>query len=88
MAHEWLNKYLCIKPEVSEILDDLDKYYQFCRDYGYPFDEAHLYNERTHYGEYAKMVRGKEPWDQWRTPKREHKNFVPRSDWKPRRNNA
>lgn len=88
MAQEWLAKYLRMKPEVSEIFDDLETYHQFCVDYGYPFDESHLYNERTHYGEFVKMTKGREPWDQWRSPKRERKDFVPRSEWKPRRNNA
>ena len=70
MAQEWLKKYLRLKPEVEQIFEDLERYHQFCRDYGYPYDERDLYHERSHYGEYLKMVRGREPWDQWRTPKR------------------
>ena len=77
MAQEWLKKYLRMKPEVAQIFEDLEHYFQFCRDYGYPFDERHLYNERSPYGEYMKMIRGREPWDQWRTPKR--REFKPRS---------
>ena len=70
MAQEWLAKYLRLKPEVKTIFEDLERYHQFCRDYGYPYDERDLYHERSPYGEYLKMVRGREPWDQWRTPKR------------------
>lgn len=67
----WLDKYLRMKPEVKTIFEDLENYRKFCVDYGYPFDEAHLYNERTPgYSEYVKMTKGREPWDQWRTPRR------------------
>ena len=82
---EGLNKYLRFKPEVVTIFEDLERYEKFCRDFGYPYDEKHLYNERTPYGEFMKMVRGREPWDQWRTPKRERTEFRPRNtNWKPR----
>ncbi len=71
MAHPvWLPKYLRMKPEVKNIFEDLENYQQFCKDYGYVYDERHLYNERTPYGEYVKMTKGREPWDQWRSPKR------------------
>jgi hypothetical protein len=80
MAQEWLKKYLRMKPEVTQIFDDLDAYRQFCADYGYPFDERDLYKERGGYAEFLKMARGREPWDQWRTPKRREFNFnKPRS---------
>lgn len=83
MAQEWLKKYLRMKPEVEQIFEDLEVYHQFCRDYGYPYDERDLYHERGPYGEYMKMVRGREPWDQWRTPKRDRTNFKPRNtEWK------
>ena len=70
-ARPWLKKYLRMKPEVAQIFDDLEVYEQFCKDYGYPYDEKNLYNERSPYGEFIKMTKGREPWDQWRTPKRE-----------------
>ena len=73
MAQEWLKKYLRIKPEVEQIFEDLELYFQFCRNYGYVYDESHLYNEYTSYGEFVKMTQGREPWDQWRTPRRPHK---------------
>jgi len=81
MAQEWLKKYLRMKPEVLNIFEDLENYQRFCQDYGYPFDEKTLYNERapSPYGEYIKMLKGREPWDQWRTPRRERKDFQPRN---------
>lgn len=88
MANEWLTKYLRMKPEVTDIFNDLEQYKKFCIDYGYVFDEAHLYNERSQaYNEYLKFTRGREPWDQWRTPKR--REFTPRdrnsnSTWRQR----
>ena len=86
MAKEWLEKYLRMKPEVKNIFDDLDQYKQFCIDFGYVFDEKHLYNGSIpSYSEYLKYSRGREPWDQWRTPKRDRTNFKPRdTNWKPR----
>ena len=75
MAHpNWLNKYLRMKPEVKNIFEDLENYHQFCKNYGYVYDERHLYNERTPYGEYVKMTKGREPWDQWRSPRRYNKD--------------
>jgi len=79
MAQEWLKKYLRMKPEVEQIFDDLELYYQFCNDYGYVYDESHLYNEYTSYGEFVKMTKGREPWDQWRTPRRPHRAEFNRS---------
>jgi hypothetical protein len=85
MAQEWLTKYLRLKPEVKQIFEDLEVYKQFCIDYGYPFDERDLYKERGGYAEFIKMTKGREPWDQWRTPKRDRTNFKPRdNNWKPR----
>lgn len=78
MARPWLKKYLRMKPEVAQIFDDLEVYQKFCRDYGYVYDERHLYNERSPaYGEFMKMVKGREPWDQWRSPRRDRNNHVP-----------
>ena len=33
---------------VNQIFEDLDKYRGFCRDYGFRFDEAELYNQRSY----------------------------------------
>jgi hypothetical protein len=89
MANENLKKYLVMKPEVRNIFEDLEVYKQFCVDYGYVYDERHLYNERSPYGEFMRYQRGKEPWDHWRSPRRERTDFQPRdrnSNWKVREN--
>ena len=65
MAAKWLKKYLTMKPEVNQIFDDLDKYRQFCVQYGHPFDERHLYNEKSPWGEFHKSLRGREPRISW-----------------------
>ena len=51
---------------VNKIFDDLDKYRNFCRDYGYWFDEADLYNQRSYvYRQFQKLVAGKPAKNQW-----------------------
>ena len=89
MADKSLQKYLVMKPEVRNIFEDLEVYKQFCIDYGYVYDERHLYNERSPYGEFVRYTKGKEPWDHWRSPRRERNDFRPRdanSNWKVREN--
>ena len=34
-------------PRVTEIFEDLDKYLEFCQDYGYRYNEADLYNFKS-----------------------------------------
>ena len=52
--------------QVNQIFDDLDGFRNFCRLYGYKFDEAELYNERSFsYRQYLKLLNGKEPKDMW-----------------------
>lgn len=65
MAAKWLKKYLVMKPEVNQIFDELDKYREFCVTYGYAYDERHLNNEKTPWGEYQRSLRGKEPRNNW-----------------------
>jgi hypothetical protein len=89
MADANLKKYLVMKNEVRNIFEDLEVYKQFCVDYGYVYDERHLYNERTPYGEFVRYQNGKTPWDHWRSPRRERTDFRPRdanSNWKVREN--
>ena len=72
MANEHLQKYLKMKPEVRDIFEDLEHYREFCVEYGYVFDERHLYHERfPAYAEFVKYAKGREPWDQWRSPRRD-----------------
>jgi hypothetical protein len=65
MAAKWLKKYLTMKPEVTQIFDELDRYREFCVKYGYPYDERHLYNTSTPWGEFDRARRGKWPKMNW-----------------------
>ena len=65
MAANWLKKYFKMKPEVTQIFDDLEKYKQFCVDYGYVYDEKHLYNDKTPWGEFDRVQKGKYPKMNW-----------------------
>ena len=74
MAQEWITKYLRIKPEVNDIFKDLEEYLVFCKNQGYVYDESHLYNEKTPWGEMQRVKNGKIPRYNWSPyPKREWK---------------
>jgi hypothetical protein len=43
-----------------QIFEDLEKYKEFCVDYGYKFDEATLYDMRNYvYRQHSKQLAGK-----------------------------
>lgn len=65
MAANWLKKYLKMKPEVNQLFDDLDKYRAFCVEYGHVFDEKHLYNEKTPWGDFQRLQSGKYVRSNW-----------------------
>jgi hypothetical protein len=51
---------------VNRVFNDLDAYRNFCRYYGFVFNEADLYRRNTPYGQYEKTRRGeyiKNNWD-------------------------
>jgi hypothetical protein len=53
-------------PRVVSIFNDLDKYQAFCKEYGYKFDEADLYNNRSAaYRQYGKLLAGKPVRNMW-----------------------
>jgi hypothetical protein len=53
-------------PRVKQIFEDLEKYLEFCQDFGYKFDEADMYNMRSYvYRQYNKFSTGKWAKDQW-----------------------
>ena len=53
-------------PRVRQIFEDLEKYLEFCRDYGYKFDESTLYDMRSYaYQQYSKFTAHKNFKDQW-----------------------
>jgi len=53
-------------PKINQIFDDLDKYREFCVDWGYVFDEKTLYDMR-HYSwqQYQKFLGHKNFKDGW-----------------------
>ena len=53
-------------PKVNQIFEDLEKYKEFCVDYGYKFDEATLYDMRSYtYRQHQKQLAGKPAKDCW-----------------------
>jgi len=51
---------------VNQIFDDLENYLDFCRTFGYRYDEADLYSSRSYvYRQYTKFLSGKPVKDQW-----------------------
>jgi hypothetical protein len=51
---------------VARVFRDLENYRNFCRDYGYRFDESDLYRRNTPYNQFDKLRRGeyvKNNWD-------------------------
>ena len=51
---------------VNQIFEDLDNYRNFCRDYGYKFDEADLYSQRSYvFRQFQKFIAGKSVKNQW-----------------------
>lgn len=53
-------------PRVKQIFEDLEKYRDFCVDYGYKFDEATLYDMRNFvYRQHTKQLAGKQAKDNW-----------------------
>jgi hypothetical protein len=53
-------------PKVRQIFEDLEKYREFCVDYGYKFDEATMYDMRNFvYRQHQKQLTGKWAKDGW-----------------------
>lgn len=53
------------KEAVKKVFDDLDNYRTFCRDYGYVFNEAHLYKGDTPWGQFSRWRRGDRVVNNW-----------------------
>jgi hypothetical protein len=50
----------------NQIFEDLEKYLEFCKDYGYKFDEKDLYNTKSFtYRQYTKLLNGKQVKNNW-----------------------
>lgn len=73
---------------VKKVFDDLDAYRDFCRDFGYKFNEADLYNMRTYpFQQFNKFRNGKNCKDQWQFDlDKFHSKPEPRSNHRGKRN--
>ena len=53
-------------PRVHQIFEDLEKYLEFCVDYGYKFDETTLYDMRSFpYRQHQKQLAGQDAKNSW-----------------------
>ena len=53
-------------PKTESVFEDLEKYLDFCKDYGYRFDERDLYNWKSYaFQQFNKMSQGKFAKDMW-----------------------
>jgi hypothetical protein len=52
--------------QLNKIFQDLENYLEFCRDYGYKYDESTLYNMRSYvFQQYMKHAGGKSAKNIW-----------------------
>ena len=52
--------------QVNQIFNDLELYLNFCRDFGYRYDEAELYSNKSFvYRQFTKFLAGKPAKDMW-----------------------
>lgn len=53
-------------PRVTELFEDLDRFQEFCQDYGYRFNEADLYNFKSYaWQQFSKYAQGKNAKNMW-----------------------
>ena len=53
-------------PKVHAIFDELEQYLEFCRDHGYVYNEADLFNWKSYaYQQFSKYQQGKTAKDMW-----------------------
>lgn len=53
-------------PRMTDIFGDLDKFLEFCQDYGYRYNEGDLYNFRSYaWQQYSKYSQGKNAKNMW-----------------------
>lgn len=53
-------------PKVREIQNDLEQFLEFCRTYGYRYNEADLYNWKSYaFQQFNKWQNGKPVKDMW-----------------------
>ena len=60
------NNNFTSNPRVHAIFDDLDKYLGFCKEFGYPYDEADLYSNKSYaYKQFQKHTSNKFTKNNW-----------------------
>jgi hypothetical protein len=59
-----------MKEQMTKLFDDLDNYRKFCVEYGYVFNEAHLYKGDSPWGQYSRWRRGDRVVDNWKKDSR------------------
>lgn len=53
-------------PRVTQIFEDLEKFLEFCQDYGYRYNESDLYNWKAYsWQQFSKYHSGKFAKDMW-----------------------
>ena len=53
-------------PRAVQALEDLSRFLEFCVDYGYRYNEADLYNNKSYpFQQFKKLEAGKFPKDMW-----------------------
>lgn len=53
-------------PKVRQIFEDLEQYLDFCREYGYKYNESDLYNWKSYaYQQFNKSLQRKRVKDMW-----------------------
>lgn len=55
-------------PRIHQIFEDLEKYLDFCKSFGYKFDQSELYSNKSFvYRQFTKYLAGKPVKDMWET---------------------
>lgn len=53
-------------PRVTALFEDLEQFQDFCRNFGYRFNEGDLYNWKSYaYQQFNKFLQGKPAKDMW-----------------------
>ena len=53
-------------PKVVEIFEELEKFQEFCQDYGYRYNEADLHNFKSYaWQQYSKFAHGNNARNMW-----------------------
>ncbi len=65
-------------PKVTEIFDVLDKFLNFCREYGYRYNETDLNNFKSYsWQQYSKFTQGKNARHMWSEDARRFAEYRP-----------